>query len=156
MPLSAHLLPIGVLPLAAVEFDKISTVLASQYVLCVGSAGVGFVFPYDCTPLVITAIEGSTIGDKTNYAYDISVGIAKAFNVWIYLVAAGLVVKPPITPPASTASITPPVLSSLIQSEMNTSVATTKPDSPGAIPTGQEQPFFLACATYVYNIYIAP
>jgi len=157
MPLSTNLLSIGVIPAAAVDFDKVSSAMVTQFGLCMTAQGIGYIAPYDSTPFITQSILGANLGNPAYYGYDVVVGMAKAFNAYIYLVAAGLIVKPaPITPPISISALAPPAISSIIQAEMKTSIALTKPVAPAGVPTGSEQPFYTACATYIYNIYAAP
>jgi len=157
MPLSVNLSPVGVNPLALPEFDKVSTIMAAQFGACMSALGVGFIPPYTSESLIMAAMTGSTLVDQEAQGYDVVVGLSKGFDAWIYLVAAGMMIKPvPVPPPASTAALAPPAIATMIQSQANASYAARKPSAGAPAPTGLEQPFFQACGTYIYNIYAAP
>jgi len=108
----------------------------------------------------MAVMTGSLLIQPQQQGYDTVVGLCKGFNSWIYLVAAGMMVKPtPVTPPASTSGLLPAVISTTIQSALLASYYGRNPSAPVvSLPTssGLEQPFFTACGTYIYNIYVAP
>lgn len=162
MPLSTYLTAIGVKPEPAAELNVVGQLLSAEYKLCLSSMGTYITPTYDATTLVLNnpLLNGLHIKLSEYKGPDIITGMCKGFNPYIQLVATGLKTLPtPIYPPASTVALLPPAISTIIQQQTLASVAIRFPGQPlptWPSPGGKEQPFFLAIATFIYNIYLEP